>query len=142
MLLRLYLTQIFQSFSSVVSSLIGIYCVILQMFDKGNWLLFHSIIVLLQLKNEKTTTCRALLVFVNSKTKYEHNKIGSDLSISVLNDLKPNFSCSAEKGNLSPKNIFCTSAIDQIFKTSHYLHERKNFAVADLLSRSFFQEQL
>ena len=35
MLLRLYLTQIFQFFSSVVSSLIGIDCVILQMFDKG-----------------------------------------------------------------------------------------------------------
>ena len=66
-------------------------------------MLFHSIIVLLQLKNENSTTCRALLVFVKSKTKYQHNKIGSDLSINVLNDHKPNFSCSAEKGNLSPK---------------------------------------
>ena len=35
MLLRLYLTQIFQFFSSVVSSLIGIDCVLLQMFNKG-----------------------------------------------------------------------------------------------------------
>ena len=105
-------------------------------------MLFHSIIVLLQLQNENSTTCRALLVFVNSKTKYEHNKIGSDLSINVLDDHKPNFSCSAEKGNLSPKNNFCTNAFDQILQTSHYLHERKNFAVADLLSRSFFQEQL
>ena len=100
-------------------------------------MLSHSLIVLLQLKNENSTTCHALLVFVNSKTKYEHNNIGSDLSNNVLNDHKPNFSCSAEKGNLSPKKIFCTNAIDQILKTSHYLHERKNFSVADLLSRSF-----
>ena len=106
------------------------------------WMLFHSNIVILQLKNENSTTCRALLVFVNSKTKCEHNKIGSDLSINVLNDHKPIFSCSAEKGNLSPKNNFCTKAIDQISKTLHCLHERKNFAVADLLGRSFFQEQL
>ena len=103
-------------------------------------MLIHSIIVFLQLKNEKTTTCRALLVFVKSKTKYEHNKIGSDLSFNVLNDHKPNFSCSAEKGNLSPKNIFCTNAFDQILQISHYLHKRKNVSVADLLSCSFFQE--
>ena len=69
-------------------------------------MLFHSNIVLLQLKNEKSTTCHAILVIVNSKTKYEHNKIGFDLSINILNDHKPNFSCSAEKGNLSPKKIF------------------------------------
>ena len=35
MLLRLYLTQIFQSFSTVISSFFGRDCVILQMFDKG-----------------------------------------------------------------------------------------------------------
>ena len=69
-------------------------------------MLFHSLIVPLQTKNENSTTCRALLVFVNSKTKYEHKSIGSDLSINVLNDRKPNFSCSAEKGNLSPDKIF------------------------------------
>ena len=105
-------------------------------------MLFHSIIVLLQLKNENSTTCQALLVFVNSETKYEHNIFGSDLSINVLSDQKPNFSCSAEKGHLSPKINFCTNAIDQSLKTSHYLHERKIFSVADLSSRSFFQEQL
>ena len=86
-----------------------------------------------------STTCRALIGFVNSKTTYKHNNFGSDLSINVLNDLKPNFSCCAEEGNLSPKISFCTNAIDQNLKTSHYLHERKNFAVADLLCRSFFQ---
>ena len=77
-------------------------------------MLFHPIIVLLQLKNENSITCRALLVFVNSKTNYGHNKIGSDLSINALNDHKPIFSCSAEKGNLSPKNNFRTNAINQI----------------------------
>ena len=35
MLPRLYLTQIFQSLSTVVSSLIGIDCVLLQLFNKG-----------------------------------------------------------------------------------------------------------
>ena len=105
-------------------------------------MLFHSLIVPLQTKNENSTTCRALLVFVNSKTKYEHKSIGSDLSINVLNDRKPNFSCSAEKGTSLPKKYFCTKAIDQILKTLHYLHERKSFSVTDLLSRSFFQEQL
>ena len=105
-------------------------------------MLSHSLIVLLQLKNENSITCHALLVFVISKTKYEHNNFGSDLSTNVLNDHKPNFSCSAEKGNLSPKKNFCTNAIDKILKSSHYLQERKNFSVADLLSRSFFQEQL
>ena len=59
-----------------------------------------------------------------------------------MNDQKPNFSCSAEKGNLSHKKIFCTNAIDQSLKTSHYLYERKNFSVVDLLSRSFSLEQL
>ena len=112
------------------------------MLVKENWMLFHSNIVLQKLKNENSLTCRALLVFVKSKTKCEHNKLGSDLSINVLNDHKPNFSCSAEKGNLSPEINFCTNAFDQILKTSHYLHKRKNFSVADLLSRSFFQEQL
>ena len=105
-------------------------------------MLILSIIVFLQIKNENSTTCRALLVFVNSKTKYEHKNIGSDLSKNVLNDHKPNFSCSAEKGNLSPKNSFCTNAIDQILRTSPYLHERKKFSVAVLLGPSFFQEQL
>ena len=105
-------------------------------------MLFHSIDVLLQLKNENSTTCLALLVFVKSKTERNTKNNGSDLSINVLNDQKPNFSCSAEKGNLSPKINFCTNAIDQSLKTSHYLHERKNFSVADLSSRSFFQEQL
>ena len=105
-------------------------------------MLFRSIIVPLQLKNENSTTCRALLVFVISKTKNGHNKFGSDLSINILKDPKPNFSCSAEKGNLSPKNNFCPNTIDKVLKTSQYLHERKSFSVADLLSRSFFQEQL
>ena len=105
-------------------------------------MLFHSVIVLLQLKNENSNNCRAILIIVNSKTKNEQKNIGSEFSINVLNDHRPNFSCFAEKGNLSPKNKFCTNAIDQISKTSHYLHERKNFSVADLLSRSFFQEQL
>ena len=77
-------------------------------------MLFHLIILLPQLKNENSTTCRALLVFVKSKTKNEQNKIGSDLSINALNDHKPIFSCSAEKGNLSPKNNFRTNANNQI----------------------------
>ena len=77
------------------------------------------------------------------KNKKTNTKIiGSDLSINVLKGHKPSFSCSAEKGNLPPKNYFCTNATDKILKTSHYLHERKNFSVADLLSPSLFQEQL
>ena len=52
------------------------------------------------------TTCRALNGLVNSIKKYEHTIIGSGLSINVLNDQKPIVSCSAEKGNLSPKKIF------------------------------------
>ena len=105
-------------------------------------MLFHSIIVLLQLKNEKSTTCRALLVFVNSKTKYEHNNFGSDLSINVLNDLKPNFSCSAEKGNLSPKKSFAGLHSTKFYKLRIIYTKGKNFLVADLLRRSFFQEEL
>ena len=69
-------------------------------------MLFLSIIVLLQLKNENSTTCRAIVVFVSSKTKDGHNNIGADLSINVLNDHKPIFSCPVEKGNLSPKKKF------------------------------------
>ena len=75
-------------------------------------MLFHSIIVLLQLKNENSPTCRALLVFVNSKQKTNTTNIGSDLSINVLKNQNPNYSCSAEKGNLPTKNNFCTNAID------------------------------
>ena len=43
-------------------------------------------------EREICTTCRALLGFVNSLTKYEHNIIGSDLSINVSSDHKPIFS--------------------------------------------------
>ena len=64
-------------------------------------------------ERELCTTCRALLGFVNSLKKYEQNNIGSDLSNNLLNDNKPIFSRSAEKGNLSPKNNFCTNAINQ-----------------------------
>ena len=64
-------------------------------------------------ERELCTTCRALFGFVISLTKYEQNYNGSDLPINVLNDQKPIFSCSAEKGNLPPKNNFCTNAIDQ-----------------------------
>ena len=92
-------------------------------------------------ERELCTTCRALFGFANSLTKYEQDFIGSDLPINVLNDHKPNFSCSAVKGNLSPKTNFCTNAIDQSSETSHYLHERTKFSVADLSSRSFFLEQ-
>ena len=60
------------------------------------------------------TTCRALIGFLNSLLKYEHFNIGSDLSINVLNDHKTIVSCSAEKNNLPPKIIFCTTAINQI----------------------------
>ena len=65
-------------------------------------------------KRELCTARRALLGFINSLTKYEHNIISSDLSINVLNDHKPIFSCSADKGNLSPEIIFCTNAIKEI----------------------------
>ena len=92
-------------------------------------------------KREIWTTCRAVLGFVNSLAKNEHNNISSDLSINVLNDHKPIFSYSADKGNLSPKKVFCTNAIDQIQKFLHYLHERKKFSVADILIASFVQEQ-
>ena len=105
-------------------------------------MLFHLIILLLQLKNENSTTCRALLVFVKSKTKNEQNKIGSDLSINGLIDHKSIFSCSGEKGNLSPKKKFAQMQSTKSLKTSHYIHDRKKISVADLLSRSFFQEQL
>ena len=60
------------------------------------------------------TTCRALIGFVKSLIKYAHTIFGSDLSINVLNDHRPIVSCSAEKGNLSPKNNLCTNAINQI----------------------------
>ena len=92
-------------------------------------------------KREVCTTCRAILGFVNSLAKNEHKNISSDFSINVLKDHKPIFSCSADKGNLSPEKIFCTNAIDQIQETSHNLHERKKFSVADILIRSFIQEQ-
>ena len=59
-----------------------------------------------------------------------------------MNDQKPIFSCSAGKSNFSRKKLFCTNAIDQNQETPHYLHEKTKFSVADLLSRSFFLEQL
>ena len=114
-LLSLHLTQIFQSFSTVVSSLIGIDCVVLQMFNRGKLddISFNYRFSTIK-KRELCTACRALLGFINSLTKYEHDEIRSDLSINVLNDHKPIFSCSADKGNLSPKNKNCTNAIKQI----------------------------
>ena len=93
-------------------------------------------------KRALCTTCRAILGFVNSLAKNEHNNISSDLSNNVLKDHKRMFSCSADKGNLSPKKSFYTNAIDQIQETLHYLHERKKFSVADFLSCSFVLEQL
>ena len=65
-------------------------------------------------KRELCTACRALLGFVISMTKYENNNISSDLSINVLKDHKPIFSCSGDKRNLSPKKKICSNANDQL----------------------------
>ena len=114
-LLRHHLTQLFQSFSTVVFFLVGKDCVLLQMFKRGNLdvISFNHRISTTK-KQELCTACRALHGFVNSFTKYEHNNISFDLSINVLNDHKPIFSCSADKDNISPKNKLCTEANDQI----------------------------
>ena len=96
---------------------------------KENWMLFHSFIVFLQLKNGKLcTTCRAIIGFVTSLKKYEHNFIGCDLSLNVLKDHKPTFSSCTEKDKLfSKKKIFAQIPSTKFKKTSHYLHERKKF---------------
>ena len=60
------------------------------------------------------TTCRALIGFLNSLIKYDTRKIDCEVTINVWNDHKPNVSCFAEKGNLSPESNFCTNAIKQI----------------------------
>ena len=115
MLLRLHLTQRFQSFCTVVSSLICITCVLLQMFNKGklDGISFNYPISTTK-ERKLCTTCRALVGFVNSLTNYDHNVFGSDLSNHVLNDHKASFSCPVEKGKFSPENLFRTNAIKQI----------------------------
>ena len=72
------------------------------------------------------TTCRAFIGFVNSLTEYEYNIIGSDLSINVLNDHKPFFSCFAEKRNLSPKIIFSAQMQSTKIKKLRIIYTKGN----------------
>ena len=60
------------------------------------------------------TTCGALIGILNSLLKNDSNNIGCEVTINVWKDHKPNFSCFAEKSNLSPKSDFGTNAIKQI----------------------------
>ena len=76
-------------------------------------------------ERELCTICRALLGFVNSLTKYEHNIIGSDLSINVSSDHKPISSCPVEKGNLSPKNFFFAQMQSTKFKKLRIIYTKR-----------------
>ena len=85
------------------------------------------------------TTCRALIGFVNSLTEYEHKNIGSDLSINVLNDHEPIFTCFAEKRNLSPK-VFLHKYNQPKIKNFALSTRKETFSVTDITSRSLFKK--
>ena len=105
----------FQTFSTVVSFLIGINCVLLQKINKGKLDVNSSIYRISTTKEQKLcTTCRALIGFLNSLIKYDNNNFDCEVTINVCKDHKPIFTCIAEKGNLSPKSNFCANAIKQI----------------------------
>ena len=77
-------------------------------------MLFHSITVLLNYRTKTLYYLSCTHQIGKFISKYEHNKIGFDLSINVLSDDEPIFTCFAEKRNLSPMKKFCTNAINKI----------------------------
>ena len=111
-LLCLHLTQIFKTFPTVVSFLIGINYVLLQLINKGKLDVVSVNYRIPTTKEQKLrTTCRALIGFLKSLIKNDNNNIGCEVTNNVWKVHKPNFSCFAERGNLSPKNNYCTNAI-------------------------------
>ena len=57
-------------FSTVYYSLIDIDSVLLQLKDRGNWLLFHAKLVILQLMNKNSVLVIVNCMFNNNKQKY------------------------------------------------------------------------
>ena len=103
-------------------------CVLLQIIIKRKLDVISFIYRISRTKQrEICTTCSALLGFVDSVTKYEHNEFGSDISFNPLNEHKPIFSCSAEKGNLSPENISAQMQLTKFKKIRIIYTKGKSF---------------
>ena len=85
------------------------------MINKGKLDVISSNYRISTTKEQKLcTTCRALIGFLSSLIKYDTKIIDCEVTINVWKDHKPNVSCFAEKGNVSPESIFCTNAFNQI----------------------------
>ena len=93
---------------TVVSSSIGIECVLFQMIDKGKLVVISYNSWFFTTNGQNFSYIhREVTAIVYSPTKQEIINTGSDHFIDVLNDHKPNLSFLSEKGNLAP--IFYTA---------------------------------
>ena len=111
------------------------------MFDKknldSNWYKYCKFATIGQFLG---TTYRELIGVVNSSTKYEQIKVGSDHFNNVLKDLKPIFSSFSKKRNLI---LYCTEQIQwtKFLKfRGNYTNGKKLF-IAAMSSYSCFQKE-
>ena len=95
---------------------------------------------LLKTQEQKLSTLdKEILAIVNALQIYEFLIIGSPHPIYIFTDHKPLLHCFAKKGNNSPRFY---RAQMQLTKLKIIHTPGKNLTVADLLSRTFTEEQL
>ena len=93
-------------------------------------------------EQKSCTTFRELIGIVQSLKKYEHISISSDQFDSILNDHISFFSCFALKENFSALFDTAQTKITKFQKFLPLYTKGKTFSVADMLSRSFTQDEL
>ena len=89
-----------------------------------------------------STLDRELLAIVYALQIYEFLIIGSPHPIYIFTDHKPLLHCFAKKGNLSPRFYRAQMHLTKFSKLKIIHTPGKNLTVADMLSRTFTNEQL
>ena len=128
-------------FITVDASLIGLVLFQLNEQNKMKVISYNSRILNPQ-KQKFSTLDRVLLGKVHALQIYEFLIIGSPHSIHIFTDHKPLLHCFTKEGNLSPRFYRAQMQLTKFSKLIKIHTPRKNFSVADILSRSFTKAEL
>ena len=130
-------------FITVDASLIGLGAVLFQLNEQNQMKVISYNSRILNPQEQKLSTLeRELLGIVHALQIYEFIIIGSPYPIHVFTDHKPLLHCFTKKGNLSPRFYRAQMQLTKFSKLKIIHIPGKNLSVADLLSRSFFKEEL
>ena len=98
---------------------------------------------ILNTQEQKLSTLdRELLAKVYALHLYDFLIIGSPHPIYIFTDHKPFLHCFAKKGNLSPRFYRAQMQLTKFSKLKNFHTPGKKLTVADMLSRTFTEEQL